>query len=64
MIKWNPILVKLTSGEEIIINEIQIVSVKKVDTDYAEISFSSGEKIIISHPSYSEWNYDFLSKKE
>lgn len=58
-----PLLITLQNGEEIIINENQVVSVKNHEGD-ALVRMSNRDEHRCTSPRYDEWYNDVLVKKE
>lgn len=66
MNRWNPLLVILTDGTELIINELQVVS---IDLElglipYSKIKMSNGDVLHVKSPTYKEWKNDIHIKKD
>jgi len=59
-------VVQLKGGLTKIINEAQVVSVEKQDSDgqaYAYIRMSNGDNFLVENPPYEDWENDCHSRK-
>lgn len=55
------ILVRLSGGRQIILNENQIASISQKDNkDIAIIRMSNGDELEVTDPPYTSWRYDTL----
>lgn len=57
------LLVQLGNGKKKLINECHVVSVEECEEGKACLRMSNGDEIIITSPSYEDWENDFYSRK-
>ena len=56
-------LIQLESGESMLVNESQVVTVRKAKNGNALITLSNGEELIVVIPNYDDWEDDFHVRK-
>jgi len=58
----NPLVIILIDNNEVIINEDQVCSICRRDSECTTIYMSNGQTFECKSPAYQEWKNDLLSK--